>query len=160
VQQEVHVEHMAQEDVCDRPWQVVRRRRWWHQDKRCRIRSNLHVGKQWRVNRFKELVGARWFNCLALDHIRANCRDPVKCWWCKHSRHSSNVCGFLKADCSGSGLPSPKQITHKQSIAPLHSFPSKSLLSSASRLQHPSFSIFASMRRRRSFNSASADPRQ
>jgi hypothetical protein len=70
----------AQDKASGQGWQLVRRPKWWR-----RVRNDHHTSQQSfvaqiRCNKFKALCLWRCFNCLALDHQCAQCRDPKKCW--------------------------------------------------------------------------------
>jgi hypothetical protein len=47
-----------------------------------------------RRNEFKDRMVNRCYNCLALDHRCAQCRDPTRCWKCKRSGHISSHCNL------------------------------------------------------------------
>jgi hypothetical protein len=42
--------------------------------------------------KFRQLLRGKCFNCLASDHLVAQCRDPTKCWNCKRYGHIAARC--------------------------------------------------------------------
>jgi hypothetical protein len=93
-QQDISEEHAAQQKGYGNPWQLVRRKDGGEEKEDVTSGHDLMEGEQWRTNRFKEKLVGRCFNCLALDHKRAHCRDPVKCWKCKRLGHTSAGCVY------------------------------------------------------------------
>jgi hypothetical protein len=68
---------------------------WWRESRRLNSKSPWPESKLI-SNFFKIKTKGKCFNCLALDHIKLNCRDPPKCWSCGRSGHISSFCRFKK----------------------------------------------------------------
>lgn len=88
--QRILVQHAPPEDG----WQLVQMRR------ACRRASLRQAGEGSRVDSdqlqlrrtYLAKIKGRCFNCLALDHLVAHCRDPTRCWSCWRSGHISSRC--------------------------------------------------------------------
>lgn len=74
-------------------WTLVRQRHWRRKDLHSR-RVRKPVGKTtFRAEaRFKAQLLGRCFRCLAKDHRRAHCREPIKCLRCKTNGHIARNC--------------------------------------------------------------------
>lgn len=113
--------HVAQDSES---WHIVRKRGWWRAERRARLNSSSNVVPE-RKRKFFEKSFGRCFNCLARDHRRAQCRDPVRCWKCKASGHYSFSCCNLPSQKS---LPSTREqeqppTTRASAQRPQHSTP-------------------------------------
>lgn len=141
-------------------WCIVRRRGWWrNKEKQSKTPIRLATTGKGRGKFFEKAFG-RCFNYLDRDHKRAHCRDPVKCWKCKGSGHTSSLC---KAPPSTGRLRPPHhtQLQGSLSFQPfsphkcLHSLPNCVDLAASCRQESGGLS---SMERRLSFSNPVPHP--
>jgi hypothetical protein len=85
--------YTEQGTMSEQPWQVVRKRRWWRERKRDLAMKQPPPKSLQHINKFKQKMLGRCFNCLGRGHRLAQCRDPNRCWRC-------NGCGHISTHCS------------------------------------------------------------
>jgi hypothetical protein len=115
--------------VSEQPWQVVRKKRWWRERKRGSAMKQPPPKSLQHINKFKQKMLGRCFNCLGCDHRLARCRDPKICWRCNGCGHISTHCSkkpFVRARPYPSSQKSkevttlsPDTVTMRQALASL-----------------------------------------
>lgn len=81
--------HGAQDSSPQKQWQLVKPRYWWQKG---REKPSRDCQTQQGLTFFKNIVKGKCYNCFSANHLRAQCREPTKCWRCKRQGQSSYQC--------------------------------------------------------------------
>jgi hypothetical protein len=103
----------AREEPTAHPWQTVRKRYWWREERRKTCTVPRRERSAARSQIFEEKTFGHCFNCLARDHRVAQCRDPPRRWKCKASSHISSRCKSKASSSPGPAASAQPQLKYR-----------------------------------------------